>query len=242
MADAHPNAQVTGIDLSPIQPAWTPPNCEFVIDDIEDDWAYPENHFDLIHIRCLMGSIKNWPRLYQQAYERAKPGGWVQHLDMSIMFTSDDGSVSGDHIMPQWSQTFIDCGEQIGKTFLITSRASRLIREAGFEDVEEKWYKVPVGPWAKDKVCEAAKFLQTDERDRRSDSGLPQNLKTIGFWNYHYCNSGAEGWALYLLTAVLGWPMESCQVFIAKFRDALLDRKNHAYYNIAVVWGRKPLA
>lgn len=50
-ADAHPNAEVTGIDLSPIQPAWTPPNCSFVIDDIEDDWAYPSNHFDFIHIR-----------------------------------------------------------------------------------------------------------------------------------------------------------------------------------------------
>lgn len=56
-----------------------------------------------------------------------------------------------------------------------------------------------------------------------------QSLKTIGFWNYHYCNSGAEGWALYLLTQVLGWPLEACQVYIAKFRAALLDRRNHAY-------------
>ena len=151
-ADAHPTAEVTGIDLSPIQPAWTPPNCHFVIDDIEDDWAYPANHFDFIHIRCLMGAIKDWPALYRQAYDRMLPGGWIQHLDMSIMFTSDDGSVRGEHIMPQWSQTFIDCGEQIGKTFLITSRASSLMREAGFEAVEEQWFKMPVGSWPKNKV------------------------------------------------------------------------------------------
>lgn len=151
-ADAHPDADVTGVDLSPIQPAWTPPNCHFLIDDIEDEWAYPADHFDLVHIRCLMGSIKDWPALYRQAFARTRPGGWIQHLDMSIMFTSDDGSLAGEHIMPQWSQTFIDCGEQIGKTFLITDKAAQWIREAGYEAVEEQWFKVPVGPWAKDKV------------------------------------------------------------------------------------------
>ena len=151
-ADSHKNCEVTGIDLSPIQPAWTPPNCHFVIDDIEDDWAYPDNHFDFIHIRCLMGSIKDWPSLYRQAYQRMKPGGWIQHLDMSIMFTSDDGSVASDHIMQRWSQTFIDCGESIGKTFIVNERSARWMREAGFEAVEEQWFKVPVGSWPKDKV------------------------------------------------------------------------------------------
>lgn len=29
-ADAHPSAEVNGIDFSPIQPSWVPPNCHFV--------------------------------------------------------------------------------------------------------------------------------------------------------------------------------------------------------------------
>lgn len=32
-ADAHPEATVIGTDLSPIQPAYVPPNCKFEIDD-----------------------------------------------------------------------------------------------------------------------------------------------------------------------------------------------------------------
>jgi trans-aconitate methyltransferase len=32
-ADAHPSADVLGVDLSPIQPAWVPPNCRFTVDD-----------------------------------------------------------------------------------------------------------------------------------------------------------------------------------------------------------------
>ena len=55
-------------------------------------------------------------------------------------------------------------------------------------------------------------------------------MKHIGMWNYYYCLEGCEGWALFLLTKVLQWRMEEVQVFIAKFRNALNDRKNHAYY------------
>ena len=45
-----------------------PPNVHFFIDDVEDDWNYSAP-FDYIYARKLQGSIKNWPRFYQQAYE-----------------------------------------------------------------------------------------------------------------------------------------------------------------------------
>ena len=32
-ADSHPESLVTGIDVSPIHPAWVPPNVRFEIDD-----------------------------------------------------------------------------------------------------------------------------------------------------------------------------------------------------------------
>lgn len=34
MADAYPSAQITGTDISPIQPTWVPPNCIFQIEDV----------------------------------------------------------------------------------------------------------------------------------------------------------------------------------------------------------------
>ena len=151
-ADANPSAEVTGIDLSPIQPSWTPPNCQFAIDDVEEEWTFPSNHFDFIHIRCLMGSISKWPALYKQAYDHLTPGGWLQHLDMLIEFRSDDDTVGPDHIMPKWSQTFIEAGGKSGKTFKIPNNAATLMKEAGFEEVRETWFKVPVGTWTKDKV------------------------------------------------------------------------------------------
>ena len=41
MAYAYPRAEILGIDLSPIQPGWVPPNCKFEVDDMELDWSYP---------------------------------------------------------------------------------------------------------------------------------------------------------------------------------------------------------
>ena len=129
-----------------------PPNCGFLFDDVEDDWN-PHDHFDLIHLRCLSGSIKGWNKWYRQAYERLKPGGWIQHLDTSMSFTSDDASIDGDHIMRRWSDILANCGDEIGKTFCVVDQAAERMQGVGFEDVQERWYKVPVGAWSEDLVC-----------------------------------------------------------------------------------------
>jgi len=65
------------------------------------------------------------------------PGGWIQHLDMDLSFISDDGTVGDDHLMAQWSKTLFDAREMTGKTFNVLTRMSRLIQDAGFEDMQQ---------------------------------------------------------------------------------------------------------
>jgi hypothetical protein len=36
VGDQYPSASILGIDLSPIQPVWVPPNVKFMVDDFED--------------------------------------------------------------------------------------------------------------------------------------------------------------------------------------------------------------
>jgi len=66
--DRNPDVHIVGIDLSPIQPDFTPPNVEFFVDDLEDDWAY-HTPFDMIYCRLLTGCIKDWPKLFAQSFE-----------------------------------------------------------------------------------------------------------------------------------------------------------------------------
>ncbi len=51
-----------------LSPHSLPQNVAFEIDDIEADWAHAAP-FDFIHGRMLTGSIKNWPRLFQQCFK-----------------------------------------------------------------------------------------------------------------------------------------------------------------------------
>lgn len=85
-ADEHPEAEVLGVDLSPIQPdmyasLWNtnrlvterhpsrvPPNCSFEIGDWEDEWMF-KHSFDFIFIRSLIASFKNWPDIFAKAFE-----------------------------------------------------------------------------------------------------------------------------------------------------------------------------
>lgn len=65
MADAHPEATIKGIDLSPIQPSWIPPNLKFEVDDYNLEWL-DHNKFDLIHARELLGTVPSWPEMYRK--------------------------------------------------------------------------------------------------------------------------------------------------------------------------------
>jgi trans-aconitate methyltransferase len=67
VGDQYPGATITGVDLSPIQPSWVPPNVKFTVDDLESPWLQPENHFDYIHSRHIVMAIKDWPKLLQRA-------------------------------------------------------------------------------------------------------------------------------------------------------------------------------
>ena len=66
-ADEYPSAEVTGVDISPIQPDFVPPNCRFEVDDINKTWTWDENHFDFVHIRSMPGTVPSWTEFYKKA-------------------------------------------------------------------------------------------------------------------------------------------------------------------------------
>ncbi|KAH8598461.1 S-adenosyl-L-methionine-dependent methyltransferase [Bisporella sp. PMI_857] len=216
-ADEFPSAQVIGTDLSPTQPTFVAPNCKFEIDDACTPWTFAPNSFDFIHVRAMYGSVADWPAFYAEVFKHLKPGGWIEQLEMSIEFKSDDGTVTNDHVFSVWSRIFIEAGEKFGKTFRIADLAKGYIAGAGFEGVVEKKFKLPVGGWSSD-----------------------PKYKELGRWNLLHCDQGIEGWAMALLTRVMGWKYAEVQAFLGWMRTGLRNRNTHAYYNVTVVYGRKP--
>ncbi|KAL2202620.1 S-adenosyl-L-methionine-dependent methyltransferase [Sarocladium strictum] len=217
-ADQFPNAHVIGTDISPIQPSWVPPNCEFTLDDAQLDWTWPADHFDYIHIRDLYGSIGDWSDLYSKAFRHLKPDGWFEDLELDIRAHSDVVT-DPEHIYHRWNRVFQEAGEKMGKTFKIGigSRMHDLMNEAGFVDVTEKKFRLPMSGWP-----------------------LDPKLKEIGQYVQLFVDGGLEGFGLFLLTQIMGWQYEECQVFIAEMRKALRDKSLNPYYEFTLVYGRKP--
>lgn len=68
VGDEYPEAEIIGLDLSPIQPEYVPPNVHFTVDDVEADWLQAPNSVDYVHVRNMAPALKDWSRLLSQAY------------------------------------------------------------------------------------------------------------------------------------------------------------------------------
>ncbi|KAF9782006.1 hypothetical protein IL306_011786 [Fusarium sp. DS 682] len=142
-ADEHPQVEVIGTDISPIQPSWVPPNVKFEIEDCTQPWTFSPDSFDFIYMRYLYGSISDWSALFQEAYRSCKPGGWVESFEASALLESDDDSVKEGSAMSEWGKFFIEGGKRLGQTFTILDDdlQKKGMEDAGFTDIEVRNFK-----------------------------------------------------------------------------------------------------
>jgi len=143
IAEEFPEAMVIGTDLSPIQPAWVPPNCTFYVDDAEAQWTFPpEEHFDFIHGRQLAGGIAHWANFYNQVYRNLNPGGWLEMQEHAAWITSDDNSIQRAPWTREWCEQMDVASIKFGKRLNVAHMHKQWLEEAGFEDVHEYVCKV----------------------------------------------------------------------------------------------------
>ncbi|KAL3422992.1 methyltransferase domain-containing protein [Phlyctema vagabunda] len=217
MGDAYPSAEIIGNDLSPIQPSLVPPNVKFEVDDIENTWLFSAP-FDYIHCRYLAGSLMDWPKLMEQAFENTKPGGWVEFHDFDMKFYSTDGTFVENSAPDVWTREIVEGIKKIGREPEPGPKLEGWVRDAGFENVFHQVLPIPVGPWPKDR-----------------------RLKEIGACDLSMFLEGLEGISLRVLTMASGWSSEEVLAFLPGVRRDLKNRRIHALHNFHVVFAQKPL-
>lgn len=142
-ADDHPSATVIGTDLSPIQPSWVPPTCQFYVDDSDGPWTFqPHEKFDFIHGRAMGGSIKDWGALYREIYKHLKPGGWVEIQEYETWIQPNDEKVETPTSLMTWLVEVNAASEKFGKKLLVAKEHKANMEAAGFLDVVDKEFKV----------------------------------------------------------------------------------------------------
>ncbi|KAF9761186.1 hypothetical protein IL306_003924 [Fusarium sp. DS 682] len=201
--DEYPDAEVTGTDLSPIQPVVVPPNVKFFIEDCLLDWTWPEDHFDFIHIRAMYGSVPDWVDLYSKAYTHLAPGGWIQDLEMDVKIQSDHVKLPPEHVFNVWADVFYQAGEKMGRSFDICKghKMRDNLKAAGFVDIVEKKIKAPIHSWPSDPKLRQAGFL--------FQQALEQSI---------------EGYANLLLMDLMGWYKEEVAVLLGLYRKEMRDK------------------
>ncbi|PGH04648.1 hypothetical protein AJ80_08482 [Polytolypa hystricis UAMH7299] len=229
MAALFPDSQITGTDLSPVQPTDVPENVHFLIDyAMESDWLWPENHFDYIHTSMLLGSFESFEDLLKTAFKYLKPGGYIECHDYDIDLQCDDDTLPipdanghSSYGLHNWIRLHSIATSQMIKPPRPMNTAPKItgwMRAAGFADVQERVSKVPLTPWSRDK-----------------------RLRKIGHWNqqnwldglsaFSYISFGPRG---------LGWSQDAIEVFLVEVRESLRDLSVHAYNNFHAVVARKP--
>jgi len=155
--DEFPGCEVTGVDVSPMQPVMVPPNVKFEVDNAEDEWTWPDNTFDYIHLRGLLGSIKDWDKFYRQAYRCLKPGGWIEHHDQGVRWFSESGAITEESALGQYPKVFWKAGELMGQTFRIVDDdvPRQSMGKAGFANIDSHDFRMYYGLWPTDRRAKA---------------------------------------------------------------------------------------
>ncbi|KAJ4220094.1 hypothetical protein NW757_014529 [Fusarium falciforme] len=216
--DEHPEAEIVGVDLSPIQPSFVPPNVQFLIDDIDQEWEYSEP-FDYIHSRMMNFCVQNWRVYLRQIYQNLTPGGYVELQDIDVIMKSDDGTLTEDNALFKWNKLLEEAAVKLGRPFEQTDKFKDIMAEVGFTNIVATRFKWPTNRWAKDK-----------------------KYKELGAWNNENTSIALESLTLAPFTRGLGWSSEEVNAFLPKVRSDLNDPKIHAYWPICSVYGMKPEA
>lgn len=206
-ATAHPEADVLGTDLSPIQPEYVPPNCRFEVDDAEDEWVF-HHPFDFVHARYMSGSFSDFPAIFATCYENLRPGGWVEFQDYFVKLRAVDESLRGT-ALEHWNDLVIEGVRRMGKNANACFRYKAQLHEAGFVDVREEKFALPGNPWARG-----------------------EDQKILGTMQMENILDGLHGFSIGLFTKMMGMSAQEVELLLVDVRKDLRNTKIHFYYPV----------
>lgn len=217
VADEYPGSEVLGTDLSAMQPDMVPPNVRFLVDDVEDpEWLNGSN-WDLIHLRFVVGTLRNIPETLTRCFEHAKPGGWIEIQDTHVVPKCDDGTMKENDYLYCFYDLLHQALGKAGMNPHCHRNMGQYLKDAGFTDVGCVVKKTPVGPWARG-----------------------EHLQRIGETVKHAMCDILPSFAR--LLEALEISRVEAEVWFVKVRKTLEDNTIHRYVNTYFWYAQKPQA
>ena len=159
-------------------------------------------------MRTMTGCIRNWSRLFQQAYAHTKPGGYIELQEMDYSAIIQPTSRNPGTSFHTW------CHEQ-GKAALKVGVDLRTSADFLFKHLDAAGFVADLR-----RACVTPHVAQ---KARLRDAGLLQLSAML---------EGMEGLSLRLLKFYDGWSLDELKVLLAKVRTELKDPGCHAYWPV----------
>ena len=205
----NPSTQVTGIDLSAIQPTTSvPDNCQFQIANAEKDWDFP-NSFDFIHSRLLLLGMHDWLAYFRRCFNHQKPGGWVEAQEVNYPLCCDDGSAGSDSAVMRWGKLMYEAMAISGLDPAPGDNFKRHLSNEGFTNVNEKLTTWACSPWPED-----------------------ENGKEIGSLQRRNILMMLEGVTTMVFMKSFGWTKQEVDALLEGVRKDLDDLGKHVYVRV----------
>lgn len=220
-AKLYPESHVIGTDLSKIQPTTEDgieriENVEFVVDDAEQEWVFPQvPHFDYVHCRLVFTCFDHPERVMRNAFDQLRPGGWIEYQDAECSNLTYPGGIQSKHL-PLHIEILSRAMRKRGRDPNITMHLPSLMRQTGFVEIHSKKFVLPMNPWPED-----------------------PRLKEVGRYNLKAIDEGVRGMSWKLLESIGKSPAE-IETFVSNYRNDLRDVSCRPYYWFWVVYARKP--
>ncbi|KAJ9419904.1 hypothetical protein QL093DRAFT_2565838 [Fusarium oxysporum] len=200
-SDEHPGLEVTSIDLTPLAPDYVPPNlCFQVVESLD--------------LRTFQ-KINNWVEFAKEIFDVLKPGGVAEFHERTIEFKAK-AELPEDSFMKEWGDLFRKAGAERGARFDVIESGILLnsLRAAGFSDIREYTYDVPIEP-----------------SQQQGELGQLAWLESV---------DDIEGSILRLAVENLGWSEERCYMFAAGLRNELKKTTVKPYMTRLAIVCKKP--
>ena len=133
-------------------------------------------------------NVPSWRRIYKHAYDNLTPGGWIEQFEQDVGLYCDDGSLPSTSLLANWRPLILCAAERADRPLDTMQKMRERIEQAGFINIHQQDYKMPIGTWPKMQVYKDAGRLCKQQAE-----------------------AGSQGFCLWLLTKVsLLYPLCEC--------------------------------
>lgn len=224
MAEKYADTEFYGVDISNMAPVGLYHNIDLRSPvDYESPWALGENSFDLIHLQMGLGSVGNWPLLYERILAHLKPGGWFEHVEIDWAPCSDDDTLPPGMLHDWWHKYVKDPYNVVGRPLEYNKDTPNLLLQRGFTNINHATYRIPMNGWSNNKA-------------EHVSGTWWENAMAFGEGRGH----GFEALSLAVLTRVQRWPADHARKLCEDAMNEAANPAIHAYNSLHIWYAQKP--